>query len=324
MPRRARLDAPGTLHHVMVRGIEQQKIVTDNSDRDNFVGRMGDIAVETGTAIFAWALMNNHAHILLKSGQSGLPTFMRRLLTGYAVSYNRQHGRYGHLFQNRYKSIICEEDPYFKELVRYIHLNPLRGNLVTSLEGLDRYPWSGHAVILGKIKRKWQYTDYVLKWFGRKPGPAKKTYRRYLTAGIKQGRRPELVGGGLVRSLGGWSAVKALRRSTTKEKSDERILGSGDFVESLLAQADEKMRYQISDEDQLNGVVEVIGEACKKDRVSINALKAGSRIHGVSLIRARLAEKLVMEYGLSLAETARQLGVTTPAIANVIRRKRHY
>ena len=104
MPRRARLDAPGTLHHVMVRGIEQQKIVTDNSDRDNFVGRMGDIAVETGTAIFAWALMNNHAHILLKSGQSGLPTFMRRLLTGYAVSYNRQHGRYGHLFQNRYKS----------------------------------------------------------------------------------------------------------------------------------------------------------------------------------------------------------------------------
>jgi REP element-mobilizing transposase RayT len=118
MPRQARLDAPGTLHHVIVRGIEKRKIVSDNRDRENFVSRMGTIASETGTTIYAWALMINHAHIFLRSSPSGLPQYMRRLLTGYAVSYNRRHRRHGHLFQNRYKSIVCEEEPYFKQLVR--------------------------------------------------------------------------------------------------------------------------------------------------------------------------------------------------------------
>jgi len=106
MPRGARLDAPGTLHHVILRGIEKRKIVDDDNDRQNFVTRMGKKAKDTGTSIYAWALMNNHAHILLRSSDIGLPTFMRRFLSGYAVSYNRKHKRYGHLFQNRYKSIV--------------------------------------------------------------------------------------------------------------------------------------------------------------------------------------------------------------------------
>jgi putative transposase len=122
MPRGARLDAPGTLHHVMVRGIEGKSIVSDDADRAFFVSRMGKISVATGTKIYAWALMTNHAHILLRSGAAGLSTFMRRLLTGYASGYNRRHKRHGHLFQNRYKSIVCEEEPYFLRLVSYIHL----------------------------------------------------------------------------------------------------------------------------------------------------------------------------------------------------------
>ncbi len=126
MPRQARLDAPGTLHHVIVRGIGKRGIVDDRKDRGNFVSRMGEIASDTGTEIYAWALMTNHAHILLRSGTFGLSRYMRRLLTGYAISYNLRHHRHGHLFQNRYKSIVCEEETYFLELVRYIHLNPLR------------------------------------------------------------------------------------------------------------------------------------------------------------------------------------------------------
>jgi putative transposase len=126
MPRQARLDSPGTLHHVMIRGIEQRRIVNDDQDRREFVQRLGALAEETQTLVYAWALMSNHAHLLVCSGPLGLATFMRRLLTGYAVSYNRRHRRHGHLFQNRYKSIVCEGDSYFTELVRYIHLNPLR------------------------------------------------------------------------------------------------------------------------------------------------------------------------------------------------------
>jgi len=81
MPRQARLDTPGTLHHVIIRGIEKRKIVNDRKDREDFVNRMGKIASDTGTTIYAWALMTNHAHILLRSGQKGLPSFMRRLLS---------------------------------------------------------------------------------------------------------------------------------------------------------------------------------------------------------------------------------------------------
>ena len=116
MPRQARLDAPGTLHHVIVRGIEKRRIVDDKVDRDNFVLRMGQVAHETETVIYAWALMTNHAHILLRSGSYGLSKYMHRFLIGYAMAYNRRHHRYGHLFQNRYKSIVCDEDSYFLEL----------------------------------------------------------------------------------------------------------------------------------------------------------------------------------------------------------------
>jgi len=87
---------------------ELKKIVSDDQDRLNFVSRLGTIALETETLIYAWALMTNHAHILLRSGPFGLPRYMRRLLSGYAISYNRRHRRHGHLFQNRYKSIVCE------------------------------------------------------------------------------------------------------------------------------------------------------------------------------------------------------------------------
>jgi REP element-mobilizing transposase RayT len=108
----------------MIRGIEKKRIVLDEQDRKDFVRRLGLLAVETKTAVYAWALMSNHAHLLVCSGTAGLAKFMRRLLTGYAVSYNLRHRRHGHLFQNRYKSMVCDGDSYFTELVRYIHLNP--------------------------------------------------------------------------------------------------------------------------------------------------------------------------------------------------------
>ena len=198
MPRQARLDSPGTLHHVMIRGIERADIVGGMKDRKEFIERMGTLASETGTRIYAWALMANHAHILLRSGPKGLPGYMRRFLSSYAIYYNKAHQRHGHLFQNRYKSVVCDEEPYFKELVRYIHLNPLRAKLVRSLADLANYPWCGHGSILGVRKREWQDNGYVLRWFGSKEG-----YRDFVKQGMGQGSRPELVGGGLIRSQGG-------------------------------------------------------------------------------------------------------------------------
>jgi len=320
MPRQARLDVPGTLHHVIIRGIELKKIVSDDQDRLNFVSRLGTIALETETLIYAWALMTNHAHILLRSGPFGLPRYMRRLLSGYAISYNRRHRRHGHLFQNRYKSIVCEEDLYFMELVRYIHLNPLRVKLVDNLSKLDRYRYCGHSVLMGRIKKDWQDRDYVLKWFGSKEGEAKRSYRQFVKKGVDQERRPDLVGGGLIRSQGGWSAVKAMRRLGMREKSDERILGSGAFVEQLIKQSDQTRKEQFSVHERLQRTVSHIDNICMKANISVEALRSGSRRQKVSVVRSQLAKKLVEEWGLSLTETGRHLGVSPSAIAKILYR----
>ena len=124
MPRGPRLDAPGTLHHVMVRGIERAVIFRDDADRADFLARLAALAEGGAVIVYAWALLPNHAHVLLRTGGRALARSMRALLTGYAGAFNRRHKRSGHLFQNRYKSIVVEEEPYLFELVRYIHLNP--------------------------------------------------------------------------------------------------------------------------------------------------------------------------------------------------------
>jgi putative transposase len=322
MPRGARLDAPGTLHHVMLRGIGRRNIIDDDIDRGNFVSRMGEIAIETGTSIYAWALMTNHAHILLRSSPVGLPTFMRRFLSGYAMSYNRRHKRYGHLFQNRYKSIICEEDPYFKELVRYIHLNPLRARLVETLTKLNRYKWCGHGVILKGWEAEWQDRKYVLKWFGGNEGEALKSYREFLKKGIALGKRPDLTGGGLIRSMGGWSIVKAMRKSGVKEESDERILGGGEFVSEVIRHAEERIKYQLPEMEVQKNIKSVIAKWCKKEKIPVAMLQSGSRRVPLPELRKRIALELISNFGVSLAETARQLGISTSGVAQIVKRSK--
>jgi len=174
MPRLARLDAHGILHHVIIRGIEIRNIFRDDKDRDNLLERIRELIPKTNTACYAWALIPNHPHFLFRTGDVELSTLMRRLLTGYAVSFNRRHKRHGQLFQNRYKSIICQEGRYFKELVRYIHLNPLRSKIISEIGQLVEYPYCGHSVLMARIKRAWQDRKYVLSYFGRKADEARR------------------------------------------------------------------------------------------------------------------------------------------------------
>ena len=149
------MDIPGALHHIMVRGINKSTIFGDDEDKARFLDRLGEkVAVDKG-AIYAWALMKNHVHLLFKSGEKGVSSVMRKLLTWYAQYYNHRHHRRGHLFENRYKSILCDEDSYLLLLVRYIHLNPLRVDVVKTIQELDTYPWSGHRALIGKAKMDW-------------------------------------------------------------------------------------------------------------------------------------------------------------------------
>ncbi|WP_155313723.1 transposase [Desulfosarcina ovata] len=241
MPRKSRIDAPGALQHIILRGINRRKIFFDDFDRDDFLDRLGGILADSKTPCYAWALMTNHTHLLLRTGTVPIATVMRRLLTGYAVSFNRRHRRSGHLFQNRYKSILCEEDPYLLELVRYIHLNPLRAGIVDEIKALNIYPYCGHSVIMGNVIHGFHNIDYVLNLFGETIEQARRHYLEFVKKGISQGRRPDLTGGGLVRSAGGWAALRTMRKGESRIKGDERILGQGDFVDSVLQAAQENL-----------------------------------------------------------------------------------
>ena len=239
MPRKARIDAPGALHHIILRGIDRCDIFRDDTDCENLLTRLERLLIESSTPCLAWVLMDNHVHMLLRTGRVPISTLMRRLLTGYAQQFNRRHRRHGVLFQNRYKSILCEEQPYLLELVRYIHLNPLRAGVVQDIEALRGYPRCGHSALMGKVSREWQDTEYVLRLFGGRLRQARHAYERFVAEGVDLGRRPELIGGGLIRSAGGWSAIKALRSVDMRVMGDERILGGGDFVQSVLNHAQE-------------------------------------------------------------------------------------
>jgi len=320
MPRGPRLDAPGTLHHVIVRGTEKGLIVRDDRDREAFVARLGDVATLTLTTVYAWALLPNHVHLLVRSGTIGLPSFMRRLLTGYAITFNKRHERHGHLFENRYKSIVCDEDAYFQELVRYIHLNPLRAKLCSDLTELDRYPWCGHSVISGKVQRPWQDRQYVLSWFGLRERDALIEYRRFVQDGMAQGRRQELVGGGLIRTLGGWAEVKALRSRGDQVLADPRILGAGPFVEQLLVHDEGRLRRMHAIGERSTQAEELIRRTCTSAGIDRGELQLGGRRRGVAKVRAKLARQLVGELGMTLAEAARRLGVSTSGIAKILTR----
>ena len=321
MPRLARLDAPGVLHHVIIRGIERRAIFKDDFDRENFIERLATLVPETQSICYAWVLMTNHAHFLLRSGPGGIAHLMRRLLTGYAVSFNRRHRRHGQLFQNRYKSIICQEDVYFKELVRYIHLNPVRAKIVSDLNELNKYPYCGHSTLMGNQKRAWQETEYVLSVFGNTPQGAIRSYAAYVKVGYGQGRRPELTGGGLVRSLGGWAAAKKMRlKGQDRLKGDERILGDSDFVTSILAEANERLDrfYEIKSQgDTLEKVAKWVMEIFGVEKDVLNS--KGRRKVQVAA-RSLLCYWAVRELGLTATEVAKRLRITQPAVSYAVSR----
>jgi putative transposase len=320
MPRRARLDAAGALHHIMVRGINKSAIFSDDQDRQKFLERLGENIDKAGAIVYAWVLMTNHVHILFKSGTQGISVVMRKQLTWYAQYYNRKHLRTGHLFENRYKSILCEEENYLLALIRYIHLNPVRAGIIATMNELDRYPWSGHSAVLGKKKRDWMDTSHVLAQFGSRKNAARNAYRTFVMEGMKQGRIPELTGGGLIRSKGGWSKVESARRHGQGEEYDERILGSGEFVTSVFEEIEERARMQFKLRRSGLTISTIISKECDRHGISIEELKGGSRRRSVSELRVQIAKRGLDELGLSFAEIARHVGVSTSGIARAVKK----
>jgi putative transposase len=313
MPRQPRLDAPGALHHIMGRGIERTSIFRTDQDREDFLKRLADLCRAGELIVYAWSLMPNHFHLLLRTGRQPISKSMRKLLTGFAVNFNLRHKRHGHLFQNRYKSILCEDDPYLLELTRYIHLNPLRAGIVGSLEQLRNYRWTGHSAIMRKVRRDWQDITTVLGYLGKGKRAVEK-YEQYVREGISRGKRPELVGGGLIRTLGGWSQVLSLRRKGIKVASDERILGRDEFIQRLMSEAEEREKETLRLGREVPGLQNLAKRIMRGEGIEESEFRSGTRKREVVRARRLFCQLAIGRMGYPGAEVARFLGVTTSSV----------
>ncbi|HKK01087.1 MAG TPA: transposase [Desulfuromonadales bacterium] len=309
MPRHARIDIPGLLHHIIVRGIERRDIFLDDQDREEFLSRFSALLEETGSRCFAWALLDNHFHLLLRPEEGTLASFMRRLLTGYAVVFNLRHNRAGHLFQNRYKSIVCDEDHYLLELVRYIHLNPIRAGKVVDLDDLLSFPWCVHADLLGKSGRSLVDSESVLALFSSRKGRACQLCKTFLADGLKTEKPQKL-------SRGGKRLSRALNPALAEdEEFDDRILGGGRFVENLLGATGQGAVKTLT----LNDLIRLVGTHFSLDPEELAQPSKEQRIVRAKSVISYVA---VRRLHIKSVDVAKALGYSSTAVTHAAARGR--
>lgn len=305
MARVARRDAPGAVHHVLVRGIERQHIFRDDDDREDFLARLKRQALDSGTAWLAWALMSNHAHLLVRTGSRPLSEVMRRLNTGYACGFNLRHQRRGYLFQNRFRSIVVDDDAYLRVLLRYIHLNPLRAGLVLSLEELARYPWTGHAGLMGAAAREFQAVDEVLGWFAPERRAARRELRRWMREGqLGDGNRSALPPAEHGTPAGG---LRSLQPSMPLA-----VVASPDAEPPDVRANEHRLRGWT-----LDGLVAWV---CADLGAAVERVRSGGRCRPESQARAVIGLFATRELGCSVVEAGRVTGVTAGPMSRSIRR----
>ncbi|MFH1287553.1 MAG: transposase [bacterium] len=324
MPRSRRLNLPGCIYHVMSRGIEKRKIFRDNFDCTEFLDRLSSGIKETGCQCLAWVLMPNHFHLLIRTGKDSLTDLMRKLLTGYAIYFNRRHKRQGYLYQNRYKSILCQEDKYLLELVRYIHLNPLRANIVKSVLELNNYQWSGHSVLIGGSKKDWQETGEILGIFNKKRKIAINRYVEFINDGIGVGKREDLTGGGLRRSAGGWEGVELLKRDKIFWRGDERMLGDADFVDEVLKAHEEELKEGERLKQKGWNLEKIVKEVCGQLGVNRKDLKNKSRNNKLALAKQLISYYAYIGLKISGAELLKLFNIKRSSLSVLIKKGKIY
>ena len=186
--------------------------------------------------------------------------------------------------------------------------------MVKNFKGLRFYPWAGHSAIMGEQKRGWQDVGTVLGYFGRRKRRAIAGYEDFVREGIEKGKRPELVGGGLIRSMGGWSEVLSLRRRGEKTVSDERILGSGEFIEELLSEAEEKAKATLGWRGRIPDLPSLLSKISKREGVEEQKVRGGDRRRSVVRARKIFCQVAAKRLGYTGASVARFLGVTTSLV----------
>ena len=285
MARRPRVFAAGVLYHVIARGNQRQKVFTSDSDYRAYIERLARYRKKYDYKLHAYCLMPNHVHLLVESSEHPLAKLMQGLQQSYSQYFNLKHRKTGHVFEGRYKAILCQKDEYLLQLIRYIHLNPLRAGMVRTPE---RYRYSGdHAYLQGKATETIDPAA-VLSMLG-----GKQAYRRFVQDGLSEGHKEE------------YYAV-----------ADQRFLGAEGFGERLL-----KKEPRLSGKRAARRSIETVArELAKELRIAVQALRSPDRSWAVSRARTIAAYVLVRRLGYRLSDVAAYFKRDIATVATLLAR----
>lgn len=213
MPRAPRLEYPGAFYHVISRGNRQQPIFHRKVDYQRFLDILYAAVEHYDFRLYAYVLMPNHFHLLLEQGDWPLSRLIQVMLTSYARWSNRRYQQTGHLFQGRYRAILCDKESYLLELTRYIHLNPVRAKIVKDPRD---YPWSSYLAYLGIASGKEPETGLILGMLHRRKAAARQAYERFVLDALGEGRKPDLYAAKEQLFLGDDRFVEESRRRSHK------------------------------------------------------------------------------------------------------------
>jgi REP element-mobilizing transposase RayT len=208
MARRPRIEFSGAFYHVIVRGNQRQEIFHDRVDYCKYLSLLWRYKERYGFKLFAYTLMSNHVHLIIQTAKTPLSKILQGVNQSYTQYYNLRRRTVGHLFQGRYKAILCDKDEYLLALIRYIHLNPVRARVV---ERASKYFWSSHRAYMGIERASEVELDEVLRMFSTSKALARRRYLEFVRQGVGDGRSGEYY-----RTL------------------DQRILGSEEFAEEVV------------------------------------------------------------------------------------------
>ena len=273
MARRPRVHFPGALYHVISRGNQRQKIYKDAADYQRFETLLGQVVERHSLTLYAYVLMPNHFHLLLEVGRVPLAKAMQVLLYRYTRGYNQRYRKSGHLFQGRYKAIVCDRDNYLMELIRYLHLNPVRAGMVSDPSG---YRWSSHEAYIRGKSTGGIAVEEGLKLWGAQRRQAIKAYQEFILDRLRAGHQ------------GAYYDVK-----------DQRYLGNDNFVEAVCRSIDEQepaTPVKITMEEILNDLAKEMGMTVRlllgkrrgrvESRLRAEAAYVGREVGGISLTEA--------------------------------------
>jgi REP element-mobilizing transposase RayT len=295
MPRKPRIEFTGAFYHVIVRGNQKQRVFKDPADFQKYLLTLTVYKNRTGSRVYAYVLMNNHVHLLIETKDIPLSKIMQGLNQTYTMYFNRRYNTVGHLFQGRYKAILCDRDAYLLGLVQYIHRNPLRAKLA---DRLDAYPWSSHHAYTGKNNPLGIVdTDQVLRLFSENKARARRKYREFMVEKDAMGR----------------SAVYAT--------IDQRLLGDEFFVEEVRNLTEQKV--EAGRKKKEHGLQAIVAAVEHATRVSAEEMLSPTRQSTVTDAR-RLVSLIAGEYGYTKAEIARYLRKDPAAITLYMRDRDEY